>query len=96
MKGRASEGGAHFKSCTCQAALIAAVEAAVLTVIPIPVDCEGIRADALAPSEAEAVFLTPAHQFPLGAVMSGERRAAVLAWLRDQRAVAVGWFRSQA
>jgi GntR family transcriptional regulator/MocR family aminotransferase len=73
----------------CQAALIAAVEAAGLTVIPIPVDCEGIRADALARSEAEAVFLTPAHQFPLGAVMSGERRAAVLAWLRDRRAIAV-------
>ena len=35
--------------------------------------------------DADAVVLTPAHQHPTGAVLSGERRAALLRWLRDAR-----------
>ena len=73
----------------CQRQLPVSVRNAGLTIVPIPVDAEGIRVDALARSDAEAVFLTPAHQFPTGAVMSGERRSALLAWLRDRRALAV-------
>lgn len=73
----------------CQTALPGSVRNAGLNLIPIPVDQDGIRVDLLAQSNAEAVFLTPAHQFPTGAVMSGERRAAVLAWLRDRRAIAL-------
>jgi GntR family transcriptional regulator/MocR family aminotransferase len=30
--------------------------------------------------DAEAVLVTPAHQFPVGCVMSGERRRELLAW----------------
>lgn len=66
-----------------------AVEHAGLLAIPIPVDRDGIRVEELARSDADAVILTPAHQFPTGAVMSGERRSAVLSWLRDQDAIAV-------
>src|SRR5262245_21123670 len=73
----------------CQPELPAILAAAGLKVIPIPVDCDGIRVDTLVRSDAQAVFLTPAHQFPIGAVMSSERRAAVLAWLRDRDAIAV-------
>ena len=73
----------------CQPQLPVSVRHAGLEVVPIPVDGEGIRVDALARSNAEAVFLTPAHQFPTGAVMSGERRSALIAWLRDRRALAV-------
>jgi GntR family transcriptional regulator/MocR family aminotransferase len=73
----------------CQTALPGAVRRAGLTVVPIPVDSDGIRVDVLERSDAQAVFVTPAHQFPTGAVMSGERRAGVLAWLRDRKAIAL-------
>jgi GntR family transcriptional regulator/MocR family aminotransferase len=56
------------------------VEQAGLTVEPIPVDTEGLRVDLLARSEAAAVIVTPAHQFPTGAVLSSERRAALVDW----------------
>jgi GntR family transcriptional regulator / MocR family aminotransferase len=57
--------------------------------LPIPVDDAGIRTDALAGVEADAVVLTPSHQDPTGAVLAGERRTALLAWLRERDAVAI-------
>ncbi|GAA4916513.1 GntR family transcriptional regulator/MocR family aminotransferase [Stackebrandtia albiflava] len=51
------------------------------TVIPIPVDAEGMDVAALERSDATAVLLTPAHQYPTGAVLSPRRRAALRAWL---------------
>jgi GntR family transcriptional regulator/MocR family aminotransferase len=59
------------------------VEAAGLTVIPIPVDAEGIRVDALEATTASAVVVTAAHQFPTGSVLSRERRAALIEWAED-------------
>jgi GntR family transcriptional regulator/MocR family aminotransferase len=59
------------------------------TLLPIPVDDGGIDVAALANSQAQAVLLTPAHQYPTGVVMSGARRLALAAWLRDKNAVAV-------
>ncbi len=56
------------------------VEEAGLTVAPIPVDVDGIDVDALEISGAEAVVVTPAHQFPTGAVLSAQRRAALIEW----------------
>jgi GntR family transcriptional regulator/MocR family aminotransferase len=56
------------------------VEQAGLGVEPIPVDAEGLRVDLLERSEAAAVIVTPAHQFPTGAVLSSERRAALVDW----------------
>jgi GntR family transcriptional regulator / MocR family aminotransferase len=35
---------------------------------------------AVAGLEADAALITPAHQFPTGSVLSGERRRALLAW----------------
>ena len=40
---------------------------------------------ALARTDADAVVVTPAHQFPTGAVLSAERRAALVAWATDRR-----------
>jgi GntR family transcriptional regulator/MocR family aminotransferase len=54
-----------------------------LEAIPIPLDGEGLRVDALAASGADAVLVTPSHQFPTGAVMGPDRRHALLAWARD-------------
>jgi GntR family transcriptional regulator/MocR family aminotransferase len=55
-------------------------ERAGLRTVGIPVDEHGIDVAALAGSECETVVVTPAHQFPSGAVMSSERRTALLAW----------------
>ena len=54
--------------------------AAGLEVVGVPVDDDGIRVDALERSDADAVILTPSHQWPTGAVLSAESRAAVLRW----------------
>ena len=55
--------------------------------VPIAVDDDGLRVQEL--GDEDAVVLTPAHQHPTGAVLSGERRAALLAWLRDRDALAI-------
>ncbi len=57
----------------------------------IPVDGDGIRVDLLATNAAGArlVYVTPSHQFPLGVVLSSERRRQLLAWAEDAGAVIV-------
>lgn len=65
------------------------LRAAGATLVPVPVDDEGILVTAgekAAPS-AKAVYVTPSHQFPTGVAMSMARRVALLAWA--QRAGAV-------
>ena len=49
-------------------------------VVPVAVDEEGLRADALERTGAAAVVVTAAHQMPLGVALSVDRRAALLAW----------------
>jgi GntR family transcriptional regulator/MocR family aminotransferase len=46
---------------------------------PVPVDDDGIRALDLHTAD-RAVYVTPAHQFPLGGRMPVRRRAELLAW----------------
>ncbi|MFI7628906.1 MocR-like pyridoxine biosynthesis transcription factor PdxR [Microbispora rosea] len=48
-------------------------------VVPVPVDGEGIIVGAL-PGDADAVVVTPAHQYPTGVVLSPARRAALVDW----------------
>jgi GntR family transcriptional regulator/MocR family aminotransferase len=64
----------------CHAPHRAAILSTGLKVIPIPVDEGGLRVERLRSADAGAVFVTPAHQFPTGAVLAPERRAAVLDW----------------
>jgi GntR family transcriptional regulator / MocR family aminotransferase len=56
------------------------VEEAGLAVTPIPVDEDGIDVAALQASGADAVVLTPTHQFPTGLVLSARRRAELIEW----------------
>ena len=58
------------------------VQEAGLNAVPIPVDEQGIRTDELEHHAAEAVLATPAHQFPMGAVLAPERRARLIDWAR--------------
>ena len=57
--------------------------------IAVPVDAGGLRVDALAGTDADAVVVTPSHQYPTGAVMGPERRHALLAWARAGRRLIV-------
>lgn len=47
---------------------------------PIDIDRSGIDAAAVAETSARLVYLTPSHQFPMGATLSIERRRAILRW----------------
>jgi GntR family transcriptional regulator/MocR family aminotransferase len=57
-----------------------AAEAHGLEVVGVPVDRGGVRVDALAGLDADALILTPSHQWPTGGVLSAEARAAVIRW----------------
>jgi len=58
-------------------------------IVPVPVDecgldvSEGRRRC----SKARLAYVTPAHQFPLGAIMTVDRRLALLDWARRERAM---------
>jgi GntR family transcriptional regulator/MocR family aminotransferase len=56
--------------------------------VPIPVDSEGLDVTAgieLCPT-ARAAFVTPSHQYPLGATMSPTRRLQLLEWAHSHHA----------
>jgi GntR family transcriptional regulator / MocR family aminotransferase len=67
----------------------AAIRAAGLKAIPIPVDRAGLVVQKLERTSAEAVLVTPAHQYPTGAALVPERRAALLAWAARRSAFVV-------
>lgn len=56
-------------------------------IVPVPVDEHGLRVDLL--PAARMVYVTPSHQFPLGGVLSLERRTALLDWARRHDAVVI-------
>ena len=58
------------------------VDAAGLEIVSLEVDDHGVRVDQLEQSRADAVLVTPAHQFPLGSTLSPERRTAIVEWAR--------------
>jgi len=60
-----------------------------MEVQPIAVDEAGLVVADLLGTDAEAVIVTPAHQFPLGTVLSPERRRALVAWARERDALIV-------
>ena len=60
-----------------------------LDVIGIPVDDDGINVEALRASAADAVILTPAHQWPTGAVLSPAKRAAIVQWANERDALII-------
>jgi GntR family transcriptional regulator / MocR family aminotransferase len=57
------------------------------TVVPIPVDTEGIAVGSPRWRGARLAYVTPAHQFPLGVGMSLPRRLALLEWARAAAAL---------
>jgi len=63
------------------------LRAAGARLVPIPVDADGIEVAALRSSEARAVLLTPAHQYPTGVVLSAPRRAELIDWAAGADAI---------
>ncbi len=57
-----------------------------LSLIGQPVDNEGLIVEGL---DADIVVVSPAHQFPTGAVLSGSRRRALLNWSRETRGLVI-------
>jgi GntR family transcriptional regulator / MocR family aminotransferase len=60
-----------------------------IELVGVPVGGDGIRIDALERLQADALILTPSHQWPTGAVLSAEARAAVVAWARRTGALII-------
>ena len=60
-----------------------AVLDAGLEVLPLRVDSHGARVGDLADLRPDAVFVTPAHQYPMGVTLSPERRQLLVAWARS-------------
>ena len=52
--------------------------------VPVPVDAEGMETRDLPP--ARLAYVTPSHQYPLGAVLSAARRRALVAWAEREGA----------
>jgi GntR family transcriptional regulator/MocR family aminotransferase len=68
----------------CYPGARAALIGAGATIVPVPVDAQGIDVAAavvLAPG-ARMAYVTPANQHPLGVALSPGRRSALLAWAR--------------
>jgi GntR family transcriptional regulator/MocR family aminotransferase len=55
-----------------------------ITTVPVPVDADGLRVDRLVASDARAVMVSPAHQYPLGVTLAPDRRAELVAWARER------------
>jgi GntR family transcriptional regulator/MocR family aminotransferase len=62
--------------------LRAAAAYAGAEIVPVPVDTDGIDVAAFAATDAGAVLVTPAHQFPTGVPLSSARRSALMEWAR--------------
>jgi GntR family transcriptional regulator/MocR family aminotransferase len=69
--------------------IYAAVERAGLELAPIRVDEHGLDVARLQSARADAVVLTPAHQYPTGAVLAADRRARVIEWARQHGTLVV-------
>lgn len=60
-----------------------------IRVVPVVADEHGLRVDRLPPGGADAVLVTPAHQYPLGGELVPERRRALLSWATTHDAIVI-------
>ncbi|MFI8824387.1 PLP-dependent aminotransferase family protein [Streptomyces sp. NPDC053431] len=71
------------------ATISSAAASAGMSATPVAVDERGIDVQALARTDARAVVLTPAHQWPTGVALTPERRLALIEWARRRDAVVI-------
>ncbi|OBA88646.1 hypothetical protein A5662_24960 [Mycobacteriaceae bacterium 1482268.1] len=60
-----------------------------LKVVPIPVDDDGLDVERLADHSIDAVLVAPAHSYPTGAVLSPDRRTALIEWAQHNDALII-------
>ncbi|HZE05458.1 MAG TPA: PLP-dependent aminotransferase family protein [Solirubrobacteraceae bacterium] len=70
-------------------AIAEVIAQAGLEVVPVMVDDDGLDVGALESTGADAVVLSPAHQYPTGAVLAPERRSRLIAWARRRGALII-------
>jgi GntR family transcriptional regulator/MocR family aminotransferase len=60
-------------------------------IVPVPIDQQGISiaAGRRRAARPKGVYVTPAHQFPLGVMMSAERRLEILSWASETGAFVI-------
>lgn len=63
----------------CYALARAAFETHDLSLVPVPVDADGLCVDAI-PCAARLAYVTPTHQYPLGGALPVARRTVLLRW----------------
>jgi GntR family transcriptional regulator/MocR family aminotransferase len=81
-------GDAVWLENPCHTGVRAAIAAAAVRIADVPVDGDGIdvaRGIAKAP-KARLACVAPSHQYPLGVVLSLQRRLQLLAWAREAKA----------
>ncbi len=81
-------GDAVWLENPCHTGVRAAIAAAAVKIADVPVDRDGIevaRGIAKAP-KARLACVAPSHQYPLGVVLSLQRRLQLLAWAREAKA----------
>jgi GntR family transcriptional regulator/MocR family aminotransferase len=64
------------------------LRAAGARLLPVPVDRGGLDPTKL-PDRAKAIFVTPSHQFPTGAILPLNRRLELIEWARRKNAVII-------
>jgi GntR family transcriptional regulator/MocR family aminotransferase len=70
-------------------AIYRAIERAGLEAVPVCVDEHGLEVARLNSVRVDAVVVSPAHQYPTGAVLAPDRRARVIEWAQQHRALLI-------
>lgn len=76
----AREGDAIVVENPCSQGAAYLFESVNMRLIPIDTDDQGIDTKALAGETAQLAYVMPSHQYPMGGVLSLERRRELLAW----------------
>lgn len=58
-------------------------------ITPVSIDNDGLNIEELQSKDVKAVYVTPSHQFPLGMVMSIQKRMKLLHWARQNDAIII-------
>ncbi len=64
-------------------------EALGMEIVAVPVGDDGVSVEGVAELRADALVLTPSHQWPTGGVLSPAARSAVLEWARHTGALVI-------
>ncbi len=70
----------------CHLGLVRTLSLAGVSILSVEADESGMRTDKLAGVDAGLAYVTPSHQFPLGGILSAERRVELIRWARERGA----------